>query len=315
MLQEDRVPEDSSVFFVYMLGICRGYPYRRVTVRGFELFTHANAIDDDITELGLIHSKHQNHLSQYHTFYKEVVCNGTDPCSRHLAVDVGAYVGSHALYMAKLGMEVHAFEPHEPSAALLACAVEENGMAGAVHVVREGLGAAVGEACMLQPRSQLPQWSTIIQKSTSSCDKPSSVVHLSTLDLYWQAQLQGRQIDVLKIDAEGYEYHILDGARQLMRDAPPPFILLEYHPRLLALKRVDASMLLNLAAAAHYRVYDCQSKKELKHLVASVGVLEAYRHSDRVTDLLLVRRRDFPHRIPPFSCAYHVSRKWTDTLH
>lgn len=43
-----------------------------------------------------------------------------------------------------------------------------------------------------------------------------------------------------------------------MRDAPPPFILLEYHPCLLALKRVDASMLLNLASAAHYRVYDCQ---------------------------------------------------------
>lgn len=87
-----------------------------------------------------------------------MICNSTEPCQRKLAVDVGAYVGSHALYLAKLGMEVHAFEPHEPSAALLSCAVEQNGMGGAVHVVRAGLGAEVGKACMLQPRSQLPQW-------------------------------------------------------------------------------------------------------------------------------------------------------------
>ena len=40
--------------------------------------------------------------------------------------------------------------------------------------------------------------------------------------------LSRRTIDILKIDVEGYEWRVLQGARQMFATAPPRFVFIEY---------------------------------------------------------------------------------------
>ena len=52
----------------------------------------------------------------------------------------------------------------------------------------------------------------------------------------------------------------LEGAKELMKTAPPPYVLLEYYPHLLTIKNVKTASLLKLIASYGYRIYDCQQQ-------------------------------------------------------
>ena len=51
-----------------------------------------------------------------------------------------------------------------------------------------------------------------------------------TLDDFWTHQLHQIEIDVLKIDVEGFEYRVLTGGDRLFRTLPPRVVFLEYSP-------------------------------------------------------------------------------------
>jgi hypothetical protein len=68
------------------------------------------------------------------------------------------------------------------------------------------------------------------------------------------------QIDFIKIDAEAHELYVLEGAKALFKEAPPPMMLIEYYPKMLTLKAVDPTKLVQAMFDAGYRIYDCQSK-------------------------------------------------------
>ena len=56
---------------------------------------------------------------------------------------------------------------------------------------------------------------------------PSSSI---TLDDFWHTQLHERQIDIMKIDVEGFEWDVLLGGNKLFRTRPPPVLFIEYSP-------------------------------------------------------------------------------------
>jgi FkbM family methyltransferase len=134
--------------------------------------------------------------------------------------DVGANVGLYSLWAAKLVSptgEVHAFEPAAVPRALLEQLVAQNPGVD-VRVVPSAVGAVEGSATI---------WVRPGHSGISSLDPAGSTpvgqqVGLTTLDRYAATH---EPPDLIKIDVEGHELAVLEGARELLATATPVVVM------------------------------------------------------------------------------------------
>jgi hypothetical protein len=119
-------------------------------------------------------------------------------------VDVGAYVGDSTLAFARRGASVQAFEPSESYCKFIRRNVAENGYSARVVLHEVGLGE---RKASIQTRHERLNFVEGVQYALQ---------HLP------------RDIDLLKLDCEGAEYHLLGDARFLAHLAPRE-IRMEYH--------------------------------------------------------------------------------------
>jgi FkbM family methyltransferase len=132
------------------------------------------------------------------------------------AVDVGAYIGTHSLAMSRLvGPEgrVYAFEPQRKVFRELVYNLIENDVQNVVPL-RFALGEANRIIEMDKPVDGL--------EGLVKVGRGGDPVELRTLDSF---HLKG--VSFLKIDVEGYEEHVLEGARRTIAGNGNPPILTE----------------------------------------------------------------------------------------
>lgn len=135
------------------------------------------------------------------------------------AVDVGANIGYYMLLIASAvgpGGAVDCFEPEPENLGELKRNVEANRLRN-VRVVAAAVGDGEGRLAMR----------TGINAAVAG-DGGDFTVPLTRLD----AALEG-PVDFVKIDVEGYEGHVLAGARRLLRQYRP-ILFVEIHPGFLA---------------------------------------------------------------------------------
>lgn len=138
-------------------------------------------------------------------------------------LDVGANIGLSAIEFARTagaGGKVIAFEPHPDTAARLRGNLDRNGI-GNVEIVQSAVGAAPGTVTFNESADATLSSATLVPRNlVRSFDVP-----LTTIDLTWAAS--GKPlVSALKIDVEGGELAVLQGATELLaRDHP--VILLE----------------------------------------------------------------------------------------
>lgn len=135
-----------------------------------------------------------------------------------VAADVGAHIGAHTLALASLvgpGGAVLAFEPQARVADLLERNLRQNGLAlGHVYVYRCALGAARGWASHARPDYRATgNFGGVELAPAGDQSEPVSVIALDELDL--------RHLDFLKVDVEGAEVDVLNGARDTIKRARP----------------------------------------------------------------------------------------------
>jgi FkbM family methyltransferase len=132
-------------------------------------------------------------------------------------VDVGANKGEFTVFAAKYteGGKVLAFEPVEALCEELAANVMANGFQH-VQIIRKGLG---------NTRKQMVVYNAKGTKETelnmglftlyprAGVDHPGSMIEILPLDDYFREQ-QIRRVDVIKIDIEGGELDMLEGASE-----------------------------------------------------------------------------------------------------
>jgi FkbM family methyltransferase len=131
---------------------------------------------------------------------------------RRVAVDAGAHVGMWSYYLARAFATVHAFEP----AALMCHCFERNVEAKNVALHRVALGNRSGTV-----KSQVVAHNT--GASFVNEDGPGDVP-LKRLDDYAL-----ESVDLLKVDVEGYERFVLEGARETLLRCRP-VVLIEQKP-------------------------------------------------------------------------------------
>lgn len=168
---------------------------------------------DRVVELALFDNDHITKvITSTETFYEshllEDVLRRTSP--GELAVDVGAHVGNHTLFMAAIaGLDVIAIEPSPASVELLKTNVAANRVSRQVEVIEAAAGAeeAYGRLVEDDPANT----------GMTRVELGDGDVEVTTVD-----KLVGRRlVSVLKIDVEGWEEEVLKGSvHVLKRDRP-----------------------------------------------------------------------------------------------
>lgn len=142
--------------------------------------------------------------------FVEVVTAGT------VVYDVGAQFGYYSVLAAELGAQVHAFEPARQTLPSL-----QRNVGGEVAVVHAGLW---NEPTMLELKdfgSRHSAVNTFLSVKDEELDEPEATyqVEVTTLDAYAEA---ARAVpDLVKIDAEGAELQVLQGARTTLTSHRP----------------------------------------------------------------------------------------------
>lgn len=131
-----------------------------------------------------------------------------------VAVDIGAYSGVYAIAAAKAGCHVLAFEPLPTAYARLQENAVRNGVSFSAHQI----------ACADVPGT-LPFWFNGHMQMTSAGSlnfrrNASIKVEARTLDSF---NLMG--VTAIKIDAEGAELRVLQGARETLERCRPALII------------------------------------------------------------------------------------------
>ena len=165
------------------------------------------------------------------------------------ALDCGAHCGVYSYYLAKHFQHVHSFEVEPEVRSILADNIRSCGC-GNVSVYDCGVGDVE------QIVNILPGWKWNIQNgSLSTVVLPDG--------MYKSAQIQSRvatidsfnfsDVDLIKIDVEGYENKVVDGAINTILKYSP-IIVYEDHPKHPATRYGDDRSMLDILGGMGYSV-------------------------------------------------------------
>lgn len=141
-----------------------------------------------------------------------------------LFVDVGANIGSYTILAAKVcGCPSMSVEPGGPALAALRRNISANGISGVVSVQPVAVGAADTEVLF---SSDLGTMNHVLDTETSSHKSPGAVrVPMRTLDSLLPSS--GRWPTLIKVDVEGFEQQVLEGAARTLGNSSLLALLLE----------------------------------------------------------------------------------------
>lgn len=139
-----------------------------------------------------------------------------------LVFDIGANIGNHSLWFAKImGAQVWAFEPVEINALVHCINMEINHVKDRVHLFQIALDKLDGELSMgMAKEGNMGTWSMHSGESEKSVK-----VRVTPLDSLLEKSPQARPVSLIKIDVEGMEPNVLQGARETIQQFKPVLAL------------------------------------------------------------------------------------------
>lgn len=172
-----------------------------------------------------------------------------------VVVDVGAHIGEYTLLAAQsVGStgEVHGFEPQPNLFLILSENVQMNSLSNVIlncSAISDTTGKIEFEIF------DEPSVSSIRKQTVLSNNARLVRVACTSLDTYWSNQ--ERKIDLIKVDVEGAEKLVFQGAERLISLPSPkaPVWLFEYSPSSYAAFGYQPSNLLELLKRYDYKVW------------------------------------------------------------
>jgi FkbM family methyltransferase len=143
-----------------------------------------------------------------------------------VVIDVGAHYGIYSLLMAVRAAKVIAFEPDPYARAMLARNVKLNSKSGVISIEPFACSDREGEAVLFSRGGNAN--SSFARSAVEKQSLPLEKISVSTITLDRYLAEHSLSPRVVKIDAEGAEIRILNGASRLL--ATNAAILCELHP-------------------------------------------------------------------------------------
>ncbi len=144
-------------------------------------------------------------------------------------VDVGANIGNHTVFFAKyMASFVVAIEPHPDNYEILNSVVAKNELTNVV-TVETAAGCEKGVATLSLPE-EFEGNAGSYSISSGSAGRDPVQISIDSLDaiLSQHVEDQTQGITLMKIDVEGHEEHVLEGARRIL-ETHRPHLIIEIH--------------------------------------------------------------------------------------
>ncbi len=144
-------------------------------------------------------------------------------CNKMVALDIGANIGNHSVFFAKLFQQVFAFEPNPVTFKLLAFNAEHAAQDNNITCFNLGLSDSDTEGTLVFNTRNIGGGTL---KSTEDDTPDTKRVEVTLAPLDQIDEFQDKQIGLIKIDVEGHEIHVLKGAKHII-NTHKPIILFE----------------------------------------------------------------------------------------
>ncbi|MEO6538192.1 MAG: FkbM family methyltransferase [Ferruginibacter sp.] len=168
-----------------------------------------------------------------------------------VVMDIGANIGTFSLPLAQYCTygNVHSFEPHEQSFERLKNNIDQNIFTN-ISIYNVACSSHEGTAPLYETNEHNSGMNRL-SKSPDKDDISFATVQLITLDSF-VCKNNISVIDAIKIDAEGHEYDILQGAYESLKKFSP-LLLIELDDRLLRQQGYSAEKLIKLLQSHGYQ--------------------------------------------------------------
>lgn len=144
-----------------------------------------------------------------------------------LMLNIGAHTGSYARVLAKMRpeVEVHCFEPNPDIADRLERNIRLNGVQANVWLHVAAASDAEGKATFYAVRRDDGNPGLSALRKQSLGNTPATAMEVDTVTLDALFLEQERKVSVIKIDVQGSELEVLNGARRLIERDRPAVVL------------------------------------------------------------------------------------------
>lgn len=141
-------------------------------------------------------------------------------------LDLGAFIGDSALVLGEhTAGKVHAFEPSTENYKALLKTIELNEAEDKIVPVKAGAGAERGVASI---QACFGMWMSLNTDGREQLRQDSfETIPVITVDDY--VKEYGIQVGLIKVDVEGFEQQVLQGAEHTLRTQRPALLLSMYH--------------------------------------------------------------------------------------
>lgn len=136
-----------------------------------------------------------------------------------VVLDIGANIGNHSLFWSTIfGAKVISIEANPDVYAILQRNIQANGLSSSVIAHNVACGEAERQVSLEQPRSGNIGTGRIID--CVGGNPPGENVLQRTVDAILETETPDwtKAIDLVKIDVEGYEYQVLQGAKSILKN-------------------------------------------------------------------------------------------------
>ena len=183
-------------------------------------------------------------------------------------VEVGANFGVHTLRMASIiGKNGHidAFEANPCVSKYLRMSIDLNHLESVVTLHEEAAGDLNCETHLTFGLSNIGGGYI----TNASCDNavPTKMVRLDDV-------LRNKKVDLLKIDAEGSEGKIIDGAKNIIKNNPDIIFMMEWVQSHLLRQGTSPSNLVNFFKSLGFRVWKISKRSEDKKILVPLSYEE-----------------------------------------